>query len=346
MQHSSASRLRLPVEIRILMHIVLGGETSAGLFCRRAGEAAIVFTTPAAMMRMNPERPRAMFTTPKRTVEERPSATAMTVAFCRALAAHDEREGITGPDRFAEIFLPEDGKDQLRDHASRTWAVHNMITSPLYGYFVARTAWFDGIFRNALGDGIRQIVLLGAGYDTRAWRFRDLLGDARVFELDIRSTQESKIAALHAAGMDTPEQVSFVRIDFRSEDLETVLVRAGYDPTQRTLFVWEGVTYYLAEESVNATLRFVHRNSARGSRLCFDYLTEKLGSVNPDEPFLFWKHPLQMRETLAGRGYKILEELDCTAMEQRYLTLADGSLGERALPLFRFVFVESTHEAR
>jgi methyltransferase (TIGR00027 family) len=328
------------------MHTVLGGETSGGLFCRRAGEAAVFFKLRAAMERMFPERPRAMFTAPKHTVEDRPPATAMTVAFCRALAARDERKGITGPDHLAEIFLPEEGKNQLRDTASREWAVNNMVTSPLYGYFIARTAYFDGIFRSALEDGTRQIVLLGAGYDTRSWRFSGLLGDVRVFELDIKSTQESKIAALRAAQMEIPEQVKLVRIDFTSEDLESVLVQAGYDPGQRTLFIWEGVTYYLTEESVNATLRFVHRNSPRGSRLCFDYLIEKLGSVNPDEPFLFWKHPLQMKEMLAGRGYKILEDLDCAGMERRYLTLPGGALGERALPLFRFVFVESAREAR
>jgi methyltransferase (TIGR00027 family) len=282
----------------------------------------------------------------ERTVNDRPSATAMTVAFCRALAAHDDRNGITGPDHLAEIFLPEEGKNQLRDTASREWAIHNMVTSSLYGYFIARTAYFDGMFRKGLEEGMEQIVLLGAGYDTRSWRFKELLGHVRVFELDIRSTQESKIAALRAARLDIPEQVTLVRIDFTSEDMEQVLEHAGYDPGKRTLFIWEGVTYYLTEEAVHATLRFVHRNSPRGSRLCFDYLTEKLGSVNPAEPFLFWKHPLQMKEVLLGRGYRILDDVDCAEMERRFLTLADGSPGERALPLFRFVFVESAREAR
>jgi methyltransferase (TIGR00027 family) len=282
----------------------------------------------------------------KRSVEDRPSATAMTVAFCRALAARDEREGITGPDTLAEIFLSEEGKNRLRDAASREWAIQNLVTVPLYGYFIARTAYFDRIFRAALDGDVPQIVMFGAGYDTRSWRFKDRLKKARVFELDITSTQESKRTALRAAGIDIPAQVTLVRIDFKSEDLERVLVNAGYDPLLRTLFIWEGVTYYLTEEAVNSTLRFVHRRSPRGSTLCFDYLTEKLGSVNPAEPFLFWKHPLQMKEMLSGRGFKVLEELDAEEMEKRYLTQRDGALAARALPLFRFVHVESAREAR
>lgn len=282
----------------------------------------------------------------KRSVEDRPSATAMTVAFCRALAARDEREGITGPDTLAEIFLSDEGKGRLRDAATREWAIRNLVTVPLYGYFIARTAYFDGIFRAALGNGPRQIVLLGAGYDTRSWRFRDHLAHTRVFELDIASTQESKRAALRRAGIGIPPQVTLVRIDFTTEDLEHVLVNAGYDPSVQTLFLWEGVTYYLTEEAVNSTLRFVHRNSPRGSRLCFDHLTEKLGSINPAEPFLFWKHPLQMKEMLSGRGFKVLEELDAEGMERRYLTLPDGTLAARALPLFRFIHAESAREAR
>jgi methyltransferase (TIGR00027 family) len=282
----------------------------------------------------------------KRSVEDRPSATAMTVAFCRALAARDEREGITGPDTLAEIFLSEEGKGRLQDAASREWAIRNLVTVPLYGYFIARTSYFDRVFQEALEGGVPQIVLLGAGYDTRSWRFKEHITKTRVFELDITSTQESKRAALRTAGIDIPGQVTLVRIDFKSQDLESVLADAGYDPLLRTLFIWEGVTYYLTEEAVNGTLRFVHRNSPRGSTLCFDYLTEKLGSVNPAEPFLFWKHPMQMKELLSGRGFKVIEELDAEEMERRYLTQRDGTLAARALPLFRFVHAESAREAR
>ena len=272
-----------------------------------------------------------------RSVENQPSETAMTVAFCRALAAKDEREEIKGPDYLAERFLTEEGRQPLQDSASRTWAIQNLVTSPLYGYFIARTAFMDNIFKKSLSENIPQIVLLGAGYDTRAYRNQESLGKTRVFELDISSTQKRKMDILHGAQVEIPHQVSFVSINFKVDNLEDVLRRAGFDNTAKTLFIWEGVTYYLTEEAVKNTLSFIKTLSSQGSIICFDYLTEKLESVNAAEPFRFWIKTNELETFLASHGFETMEHINSQEMEKRYLTLKDGTLAEKALSQFAFV---------
>jgi O-methyltransferase involved in polyketide biosynthesis len=106
------------------------------------------------------------------------------------------------------------------------------------------------------------------------------------------------------------------------------------------LFVWEGVSYYLAEEAINETLRFVRDCSAPGSAICFDYMTEKTESVHAGEPFRFWMAPTRIKAFLAERGLTVKEYLDNNEMEKRYLTLKDGQLAERVMARFALVRAE------
>ena len=271
------------------------------------------------------------------TVEDQPSESAMTVAFCRALAAKDEREAIRGGDDLAELFLPEDRRRLLKDCTSREWIIKNLVTPELYGYFLARTAYIDDIFTQALRENIPQIVLLGAGYDSRAYRFQTLINDTRIFELDIRPTQQRKLTLLAQAHISIPEQVTLVPINFKTEAIAAALSKAGFDRQQRTLFIWEGVTYYLPAETVNETLGFVTSNAPDGSILCFDYMTQPVPSTYTAEPFQFWLEPEKIEPFLAERGYLITDYLTPEDMECKYLTLRDGSSAGKVLPFFCLV---------
>jgi methyltransferase (TIGR00027 family) len=273
----------------------------------------------------------------KRTVEEQPSETAMSVAFCRALAFKEDREEIKGPDYLAESFLKDEAKKILADANSRNWAIQNLVTSPLYGYFISRTAFFDSIFESALKENIPQIVFLGAGYDTRSYRFADKIKETKIFELDIRPTQQYKIEKLKNTGVKISDAVSFVEINFKTDKLEDVLSKAGFNKNKKTLFIWEGVMYYLTEEAIDTVLTFIKNNSANGSYLCFDYMTEKLESVNAAEPFRFWIAKDKIEEFLPERGYKIITHMDSNEMEKKFLTSKDSSLAEKALTRFCFI---------
>jgi methyltransferase (TIGR00027 family) len=275
-----------------------------------------------------------------RSVEYQPSETAMTTAFCRALASMEDRKEIRGPDNLAELFLTDEAKKLLNDSATRKWAIQNLVTSPLYGYLLARTAYFDQIFKKHLNENISQIVFLGAGYDTRPYRYRELIQSTKIFELDIPSTQKRKLPILKKSNIAIPSQVLHISIDFKADRIEDVLAKYGFSAAAETLFIWEGVTYYLPVTAVNSTLSFIKSQSPKGSTLCFDYATEKLESFNAAEPFQSWigKGKGGVESFLSPFGFKTIENIDSTEMERRFLTLNDGSVAENALSKFCFFY--------
>jgi methyltransferase (TIGR00027 family) len=274
----------------------------------------------------------------ERAVEKQPSETAHSVAFCRALASKENK----GPDYLAELFLDGDAIKVLQDDNSRKWAIQNLVTSPLYGYFIARTVFIDSIFQKACEDNIPQIVFLGAGYDTRSYRFIDQLKSTKIFEMDIKTTQQRKVETLRKNNIDIPGSLSFIPINFKTDNIYNFLCKAGYDSNKKTLFIWEGVIYYLTKKEVENTLDFLQKYSSAGSLLCFDYMTEKLESINPAEPFQFFNKKEEMEEMLLNYGIKIAEHVDSTEMKKRYLTLQDGTIVESILPSFCFIkaFIE------
>ena len=134
----------------------------------------------------------------------------------------------------------------------------------------ARVWFFDNVVDRHLA-GIRQFVILGAGFDTRACRLPEG-NPVRCFEVDTPKTQAIKRKLLEKAGVDA-SRVTFVSADFEKEDWLNRLVEAGFDSRKPTLFLWEGVILYLDRESVESTLRKI-AGTAEGSVVAFDYLTK------------------------------------------------------------------------
>jgi methyltransferase (TIGR00027 family) len=208
----------------------------------------------------------------------------------------------------------------------------------------ARQAFFDTVVDRYL-PGIAQFVILGAGFDTRAYRLpRD--GRVRSFEVDTPKTQAVKCEMLDKAGIDTTG-VTFVAADFEKEDWLARLVDAGFDSGQPALFVWEGVMIYLNREAVETTLRKI-AGTARGSVVAFDYFTtEPLESQA-----LYWRYGRAMtkaagepltfgidstppsRERLA----ELLRSCGLSLGEQR--TLGQETEGKRAWGGFAIAVVE------
>ncbi len=290
--------------------------------------------------------------TEKETLEDRPSDSAMTVAFCRAFATKDERKELRGPDYLAEIFLTENREKFLEDPAAREWVMKNLFIPGMYEYFIARTAYFDHIVEQALRENIPQIVFLGAGYDTRSYRFSHLIQKTRLFELDMGPTQQRKRRLLRQAGIPMPEQLTLVPINFNRDALATVLVKAGFNRNKKALFIWEGVTYYLPAQAVDVTLNTIRSNSPAGSVVCFDYMAhapdmesrygvkkarESMQSMNAVERIQFLIEEGTIASFLAERGYKMLDHLTTEEIERKYLTLNNGSLAAKIVALFCLV---------
>jgi methyltransferase (TIGR00027 family) len=122
---------------------------------------------------------------------------------------------------------------------------------------IVRTRFIDEALARAVAAGAAQVVILGAGFDSHAYRCQELLAGVSVFEVDRPTTQALKRERVNAVLGSPPVNLTYVAIDFQHEDLGDVLRRHGYDRSLRTFFILEGVTMYLPEDALRGTLRFV-----------------------------------------------------------------------------------------
>lgn len=204
---------------------------------------------------------------------------------------------------------------------------------------VGRTCYIDEKLRAALAAGIDQVVILGAGYDCRAYRIAEL-SKCHVFEVDHPATLARKRDTLLRALSAIPPHVRQVATDFNDRSFAREMVDAGFDPSRRTFFLWEGVSGYLTAEAVDATLRWIASN-AGGGELVFTYLHKALftdpdsfGDLrhvrailkDSDEPWVFGIHPIETPSYLAARGFVLLEDLGAREFRARYLRDWPGAL--------------------
>src|SRR5215472_16931092 len=210
--------------------------------------------------------------------------TAHLTAYARALGRLTAGEVANG-DYLADRALLPIQAALIRVPRLSRWLLERGAPGAL-GYFNARTQYFDDVLLREARTGLEQVVILGAGFDSRSIRFSDALRGARVFEVDMPQVLALRAERLLPAQQTPAQQVPShqtqqttqpaiaVPIDFESEDLGQALRRHGYASGARTLFLWEGVTYYLPLEAVRAVLSFVGSQSGPGSSIVFDYVTK------------------------------------------------------------------------
>ena len=140
------------------------------------------------------------------------------------------------------------------------------------GFLAVRKRHIDEYLKTQIEAGIQQLVILGAGYDARAYRFDALKNGIKVFEVDHPASQKDKLKKLTKIFGQIPEHVTYVAIDFNEQELANRLFECGYSKDLKTLFIWQGVTQYLTPAAVDDTLRFITENSRKGSAVIFDYV--------------------------------------------------------------------------
>ena len=134
----------------------------------------------------------------------------------------------------------------------------------------ARVRYFDDFLKASIEDGLDQLVILGAGYDTRAYRIDEPKGKVKTFEVDHPLTQVVKIDKIKEIFGAIPNHVAYVSVDFDTESLGQKLLEKGYDRSKKTLFIMEGLIMYIPLQSVDDTLYFIAGNSRKGSSIIFD----------------------------------------------------------------------------
>ncbi len=277
--------------------------------------------------------------------QERPSWTAEVVAAQRALGAYEEDMKVRNPDYLAEKFVSsaywQKSPLELDDmRKKRSWRLRQYLGGGYY-FTTARTKHFDAILKEEGVKEIKQVVNLGVGYDTRAYRFHDAMPNVKFFELDMKATIGRKKEIIAKIFGALPSYVVYIAINFDKQSLEDALLKAGYDKTQKTLFIWEGVTMYLTKEAVDGTLKFIAEQSAPGSSVVFDYClksviegdysTYESGPVvklfaSQGEPFVYGIDPKKIRDFLKDRKLELISDIGPEEMEKMYLIRSNGAV--------------------
>jgi methyltransferase (TIGR00027 family) len=227
-----------------------------------------------------------------------PSKTAVWAAAARALGSKNPDPIERNPDYLAIKFLgprerailPDYPLNALDlDYQSAMRQLADKVPVVSHGF---RTRAFDAAMLDALAAGARQVVVLGAGFDSRGYRFPSQLVGVRFMEVDYPPTQEYKKRRVKEVLGTIPSNVSYVPMDFTKDSLLDQLVKSGYSEHEKTFFLWEGVVFYLPESAVRDTLHFVRDHAAPASRIAFNYTFSSDQNVNnPSSLYARWGEP-------------------------------------------------------
>ena len=274
----------------------------------------------------------------------RPSKTSVWTAILRAVGAKNPDPQFRNPDHLATKFVGARERALLTDYPTEVLdlpydeAIKRLPDPPNVMALHIRTKHLDATLEEALRDGVRQVVILGAGFDTRGFRFADKLRGVTFIEVDYGPTQEYKKRRVKEIFGSLPRHIKYVAMDFAKDNLLTQLRKGGYQPARTTLFIWEGVTRYLPEAAVLATLRFVRDHAAAGSTISFDYITTRNLMLNDPgtrtakwgEPFIFGFPETGAAALVEREGLEIVDDFTGNTLVQKYAIRADGT---SSLPL-------------
>ena len=273
--------------------------------------------------------------------EGKPSLTAELTTFARAAESAKPEAKRLCNDPLAKEFLVAPLKILVRSRILArlvVWCAERLAPG-IPGEVLGRTKYIDDSLKARTDEGIGQLVILGAGYDSRAYRFDGLSREVKVFEVDHPATQQVKMRRVRRLLGYLPDNVVFVPIDFEKESLHNRLFEKGYDRNAKTFFIWEGVTYYLTAKAVDETLAFVVENSGVGSSIIFDYAFEKVlegasdveqinrilkawerigAPLTADEHFIFGVREGTIEEFLSARGFCQIENVNGESFKAAY----------------------------
>lgn len=260
--------------------------------------------------------------------ENQVSFTAMMTAYMRSYHAMYITPKIFD-DFLAYGLIPEEKRVLIEQNIPESSRINRLRNTNI----ISRARYTEDALENAVKQGIKQYVILGAGLDTFAFRRPEMMEQLEVFEVDHPATQEFKLLRIAELGWKCPAKLHFIPIDFTKESLETVLTHSpSYDTKAKTFFSWLGVTMYLTRNEVFATLRSIINVAPAGSIIVFDYLD--LDAFNPEkstkiqrrlkflrdisEPMITGFDPSTLADDLADLGLNLYENLDSTDIERLY----------------------------
>lgn len=265
-----------------------------------------------------------------------PSKTAETIAIVRAVESRRPDGERICYDPYAFRFISRETMEYFSSHTAELRAVAEQSERLVPGVGVSclvRVMYFDDVVKASIADGLEQLIILGAGYDSRAYRIEGL-EHVRVFEVDNPATQKLKTAKVREIFGVLPDHVTYLPVDLAADDLGQRLAECGYDRSRKTLFLAEGLLMYLPPPAVDGLLAFIFKNSGKGSTVIFDYIPASVvdgtceqdagrnwqkGVTDADEPFLFGIEEVALEAFLHERGFTLRQKMASEDYRTAYL---------------------------
>jgi len=281
---------------------------------------------------------------------------AEVAAGYRAVAAQDPDEKIRNPDYLAIKFLRPNFWTFGFLHKDYVRSRHGIKFFRATGYFTvnACTKHIDGLLQEFSQNGLKQVVNIGAGLDSRPYRLGAQMPGVHFFEIDLPATSQAKQAAVKNVFGRLPENVTYIPVEYRTRHFVNALKKAGFDQSRKTLFVWEGISQFMDAKIVDTTLRYIAQRTNPKNRLIFSYIPaefvqgdygkmdwvrfRELRARAAGEP---WKFGIPHRKTTAffdSRGFKVITDLGAKELADQYLVGSDGEVDGNPTPYLRIAY--------
>jgi len=263
------------------------------------------------------------------------SQTAEIMARYRAAELQFPEDQRICNDPYAIYFVNEEVKKSfkrpLRLLLIRLWL--NWMFPGVHNGVISRVRYMDDCVIKCLENGLEQMVIIGAGYDTRAYRFNGLSEKVNVFELDHPATQKVKKEKLKKIFNSPPGHVVHIPIHLDKDRISEKLFDGGYDQSRKTLFIMEGLLMYLPPPFVDKILNFIKTTSGPGSWVTFDYLPPSMvdgtikvkegknmikGVKKWKEQFRFGLKHEDAEEFLLSRGFCNINTVNAPDLKETY----------------------------
>lgn len=270
-----------------------------------------------------------------------PSRTAEAIAAARAFGSHLYRSLGILDDPYAQYFLrPKFYKRLVLVRRLSVGPGRSMFLRfyerkhpGALGWALCRHRYMDDLIKEAVGEGVSQVVLLGAGYDTRAFRL-GLPNAVSILEIDHPATQAVKLKVIRNRFGQPPDNASYLPMDVTATNLRQVVGAAGFDARRPTLFVLEGFLWYLEPSVATEILRSIKWIAPSGSSLVADYVLPEVveggASASADaqahrelsrrwgEPILSGIEPTQLGAYLRDVDMRLTDDVGPDELASRY----------------------------
>tara|TARA_Y100000746_G_scaffold46196_1_gene35444 strand:+ start:104 stop:1012 length:909 start_codon:yes stop_codon:yes gene_type:complete len=253
-------------------------------------------------------------------------------------------------DPYAENFVLGAGIIKLMGHNFSVWLSKKFVPG-FHEHLISRTRFIDDLIKKSISEQVEQYVILGAGYDSRAYNLK-LPSGLKIFEVDQPEVQEIKLSKLPDE-IPNSENITYVSVDFNYQSLKNQLLNSGFDKSKSTIYTLEGVSQYITREALNSTLSelalltpnsnatffmsYVNRLLREDPKACFGigyskperaakFITN--GAAKVGEPWISLYSSKEIEDLLSQNSFTLIENKTLADLNSKYFTPVGRTIPE------------------